>query len=86
MNTNLETMLYDANCEIERLQALNARLWDVLGHSKGRFLNINIALSSGGTKREAIMIAVLGEDCIKMAFDREGVDPSVVRVYQATSS
>lgn len=40
-------------------------LAEALSHAQGRLLNINIALSSGGTKREAIRIADLGEDCIK---------------------
>jgi Lar family restriction alleviation protein len=42
-----------------------ARYRENLKHSQGRFLNINIILSSGGTKREAIAIADLGENCIK---------------------
>jgi hypothetical protein len=50
--------------EIERLR-------DALRHAQGRFLNINICLSSGGSKREAITIADVGEDCIKMALARD---------------
>jgi len=50
--------------EIERLR-------EALRHSQGRFLNINICLSSGGTKREAIAIADVGEDCIKMALGEQ---------------
>ena len=56
--------------EIRELRAENARLREALGHAQGRFLNINIALSSGGTKREAIRIADVGEDCAKNAIAR----------------
>ena len=55
-----------------------ARLRKALRHSQGRFLNINICLLSGGTKREAIAIADVGEDCIKMA-----LGPQRVRVVSA---
>lgn len=56
--------------EIRELRAENARLKEALSHAQGRFLNINIALSSGGTKREAIRIADVGEDCAKNALAR----------------
>ena len=52
------------------LRAENARLREALSHAQGRFLNINIALSSSGTKREAIRIADVGEDCAKNALAR----------------
>jgi hypothetical protein len=51
--------------ELTRLTTENARLRANISHCQGRFLNINICLSSGGTKREAIAIADLGEDCCK---------------------
>jgi hypothetical protein len=51
------------------------RLRENLKHSHGRFLNINICLSSGGTKREAIAIADLGEDCIKGYLDYHPAPP-----------
>lgn len=59
------------DARIAALEATVERLRDNLRHSQGRFLNINICLSSGGTKREAIAIADLGEDCIKgyLAYD-----------------
>lgn len=58
---------------MEAITTLERRLadaQDTLRHSQGRFLNINIGLTSGGSKREAIEIADIGEDCIKMYFDR----------------
>ena len=66
------TSTADLTAENESLRARVAELEaDVtryrtnLTHCQGRFLNINIALSSGGSKREAIEIADLGEDCCK---------------------
>ena len=53
------------DAEIAALQATVARLRENISHCQGRFLNINIALSSGGTKAEAIRIADVGEDCCK---------------------
>jgi hypothetical protein len=50
---------------IESLTAENARLRNNISHCQGRFLNINICLSSGGTKHEAIRMADMGEDCCK---------------------
>ena len=44
--------------EIERLRTN-------ISHCQGRFLNINIILASGGTKREAIALADVGEDCCR---------------------
>lgn len=52
---------------------------EAIRHAQGRFLNINIALSSGGTKREAIAIADVGEDCCKMALNRENLPARIVR-------
>jgi hypothetical protein len=49
----------------ERLASENARLRENIRHCQGRFLNINITLSSGGSKIEAIQIAYIGEDCCK---------------------
>lgn len=64
------TIFPDMLTEIRELRAENARLKEALSHAQGRFLNINIALSSGGTKREAIRIADVGEDCAKNALAR----------------
>lgn len=49
------------------------RLREALKHAQGRFLNINIALTTDRSKAvdTAITWADLGEDCIKMALDRE---------------
>lgn len=52
---------------------------EALRHATGRFLNINICLSSGGTKREAIAIADTGEDACKMALAREELPVQIVR-------
>ena len=62
--------------QIAALQSEIARLRDNLRHSQGRFLNINICLSSGGTKREANAIADLGEDCIKGYLEYPSASPS----------
>jgi hypothetical protein len=65
MDNGLWTPWHIATEEITRLTAENARLRKNISHCQGRFLNINICLSSGGTKREAIAIADVGEDCCK---------------------
>lgn len=54
--------------EFSALLAENARLREALKFAQGRFLNINIALSTdrGKAVNEAIRIADNGEDCIKM--------------------
>lgn len=70
-----------AAATITELREENARLRVNLTHSQGRFLNINICLSSGGTKREAIAIADLGEDCIKGYLT---YDSASVRLASAT--
>lgn len=67
--------------EAEKAELVERLHWreEALRHAQGRFLNINIALSSGGTKREAIGIADVGEDCCKMALAREELPVRVVR-------
>lgn len=86
--TDPTDLRHEAATRITALEARVAELverlhWreEALRHAQGRFLNINIALSSGGTKREAIGIADVGEDCCKMALAREELP---VRIARAT--
>ena len=54
---------------------------DALRHAQGRFLNINIALTTdrGKAVGEAIRIADQGEDCCKMALARETMPARITR-------
>lgn len=73
-NARLIASAPDMAEELRQLRVANANLKLHLRHAQGRFLNINIALTTyrGKGVNEAIQYADVGEDCIKMALDANG--------------
>jgi len=67
-NAKLANAIASISIVNERADAMQAeidRYRDDLRLCRARFMDIIIVLSRGGTKREAIAIADLAEDCIK---------------------